>query len=89
MIQIPEDKLREAYWYLMHNKYGYQEDLDKIHPMMSLYLIEEGTIGEGMNSRAQLRYHVTELGEKIARVQYYSITRKLVHEKLNEEKFGL
>ena len=78
MIQIPEDKLREAYWYLMHNKYGYQEDLDKIHPMMSLYLIEEGTIGEGMNSRAQLRYHVTENDEKIARVQYYSITRKLV-----------
>lgn len=74
MIQIPEDKLREAYWYLMHNKYGYQEDLDKIHPMMSRYLIQEGTIGEGMNSRAQLRYHVTELGKRIARVQYYSIT---------------
>ena len=83
MIQIPNDKLREAYWYLMHNKYGYQEDLDKIHPMMSLYLIEECTIDEGMNSRAQLRYHVTELGEDIARVQYYSITKKLVDEALN------
>lgn len=77
MIQIPEDKLREAYWYLMHNKYGYQEDLDKIHPMMSLYLIEEGTIGEGINSRAELRYHVTELGEDIARIQYTAITIRM------------
>lgn len=77
MIRIPEDKLREAYWYLMHNKYGYQEDLDKIHPMMSLYLIEEGTIGEGINSKAQLRYHVTELGEDIARIQYVTITRRM------------
>ena len=87
MIQIPEDKLREAYWYLMHNKYGYQDDLDKIHPMMSLYLIEEGVIGEGMNSRAEFRYHVTELGEKIARMQYYTITKRMVHERLEQMKF--
>lgn len=89
MIQIPEYKLREAYWYLIHNKYGYQEDLDKIHPMMSMYLIEEGTIGEGMNSRAQLRYHVTELGEKIAEIQYIAITRRMVNKELDKEKFGL
>lgn len=86
MIQIPEDKLREAYWYLMHNKYGYQEDLDKIHPMMSMYLIEEGTIGEGINSKAQLRYHVTELGEDIAQIQYIAITKRLVHETLESTK---
>lgn len=86
MIQIPEDKLREAYWYLLHNKYGYQEDLDKIHPMMSLYLIEEGTIGEGINSKAQLRYHVTELGEDIAQIQYIAITKRMVHEALESMK---
>lgn len=78
MIQIPEDKLREAYWYLMHNKYGYQEDLNKFHPMMSLYLIEEGTIGEGINSRAQLRYHVTKLGEDIAKIQYRAINLRSI-----------
>lgn len=83
MIEIPKDKLREAYWYLMHNKYGYQEDLDKIHPMMSLYLIKEGTIGEGINSKAQLRYHVTKLGEDISQIQYIELTRKLVYEELN------
>ena len=67
----------------MHNKYGYQEDLDKIHPMMSLYLIKEGTIGEGINSKAQLRYHVTKLGEDISQIQYIELTRKLVYEELN------
>ena len=86
MINITEEKLREAYWYLMHNKYGYQEDLDKIHPMMSRYLIEEGTIGEGINSRAQLRYHVTELGEDIAQIQYIAITKRMVHEALESMK---
>lgn len=85
MIDIPQEKLREGYWYVLRNHTGYQEDLDKIHPMMSLYLIEEGVIGEGINSKAQLRYHLTELGEDIAQCNYTSITMKLFHEKLNDE----
>lgn len=47
MINIPEEKLREGYWYVLKNRTGYQDDLDKIHPMMSLYLIDEGVIGGG------------------------------------------
>lgn len=85
MIDIPQEKLREGYWYVLRNHTGYQEDLDEIHPMMSLYLIDEGVIGEGINSKAQLRYHLTELGEDIAQLNYTSITMKLFHEKLNNE----
>jgi len=40
-----------------------------------------------MNSRAEFRYHVTELGEKIARMQYYTITKRMVHERLEQMKF--
>lgn len=88
MIEIPEDKLREAYWYVLKNKTGFQDELDKIHPMMSLYLIEEGVIGEGMNSIAQLRYHLTELGEMIAKAYYFDLTQKMIHEYI-EENFNL
>lgn len=86
MIDIPNEKLREGYWYVLQNHTGYQEDLDKIHPMMSLYLIDEGVIGEGMNSRAQFRYHLTELGKGIAELNYITITRKLVKAELDKKK---
>ena len=86
MINIPEEKLREGYWYVLKNRTGYQEDLDKIHPMMSLYLIDEGVIGEGINSRAELRYHLTELGEDIAELNYITITRRLFHKKVYGEE---
>lgn len=47
---------------------------------------EEGTIGEGMNSKAQLRYHVTKLGEDIAQIQYIAITKRMVDEALESMK---
>lgn len=86
MINIPEEKLREGYWYVLKNRTGYQEDLDKIHPMMSLYLMDEGVIGEGINSRAELRYHLTELGEDIAELNYITITCRLFHKKVYGEE---
>lgn len=88
MIDIPNEKLREGYWYVLQNPTGYQADLDKIHPMMSERLIEEGIIGESMNSHAQFRYHLTELGETIADLNYRNITRKILEEQLKKEKIS-
>ena len=73
---IPEEKLLEVYEHLMHHKYGYLEDLNKIYPGLAQYLIKEGTIGQGVNAKLQLRYHVTSQGEKIARIQYTALTLK-------------
>lgn len=73
---IPEEKLLEGYWHLMFNKYGYLEDLNKIHPSLAQYLIKEGVIGQGINAKAQLRYHVTKHGEKIAQIQSRSLILK-------------
>lgn len=73
---IPEEKLLEAYEYLMNHKYGYLEDLNKIYPGLSQYLIKEGTIGQGVNAKLQPRYHVTSQGERIAEIQRRSLILK-------------
>lgn len=86
MINIPKEKLREAYWYLIHNPTGFQEGLNSIHPEMAEYLIQQGIIGEGMNSHAQMRYHLTDFGKENVEVYYNTITANLVRERLDEEK---
>ncbi|WP_296864393.1 hypothetical protein [uncultured Methanobrevibacter sp.] len=77
-MNIPENILIDAYTYLMNNKTGYQNDLNKIHPMLVSYLIKEGTIGVGINANAQLRYHVTKSGEHIINIQYKALLLKFI-----------
>ena len=85
-MNIPDETLREAYWYLINNPKGYQEYLEKIHPDLVEYLIQNNIIGEGMNSHAQLRYHLTDFGRVNVEMYYRTITSNLVRKKLDEEK---
>ena len=85
-MNIPDETLREAYWYLINNPKGYQECLEKIHPDLVEYLIQNNIIGEGMNSHAQLRYHLTDFGRVNVEMYYRTITSNLVRKKLDEEK---
>jgi hypothetical protein len=83
---IPDEKLREGYWYLMHNPTGFQSALMKIHPELVEYLISENVIGEGMNSKAQLRYHLTEFGKETVEMHYTTLTANLVRKELDKQK---
>lgn len=83
---IPDEKLREGYWYLMHNPTGYQSALMAIYPELVEYLISSNIIGEGMNSKAQLRYHLTEFGKETVEMYYRTLTAKLVKKELDKQK---
>ena len=85
-MNITDEELRQAYWYLMHNPKGYQSALMKIHPEMVEHLIKTNIIGEGMNSHGELRYHLTEYGREFVEMLYRTITSNLVREELDKRK---
>lgn len=62
----------------MNNKTGYQNDLNKIHPILVSYLIKEGTIGVGIDANTQSRYHITKSGEYIVNIQYRVLLLKFI-----------
>lgn len=83
-MNIPNEKLREAYWYLMKHPTGYQKSLDDIHPDLVEYLLRNGFIGEGINSAAEFRYHLTDFGEENVEMYYKTLTANLVREELDK-----
>lgn len=83
---IPDEKLREGYWYLMHNPTGYQSALMAIYPELVEYLISSNIIGEGMSSKAQLRYHLTDFGRENVEMLYNSKTQNLVRKELDKRR---
>lgn len=84
-MNIPDEQLRQAYWHLMLNPNGYQSDLTKIHPELVEHLIISNIIGEGINSQAELRYHLTEFGKDSVEIYYKTLTSNLIRKKLDEE----
>jgi len=82
---IPDEILRKAYWHVLANPHGYWSDLDQIGEGIRDYLEKENVIACGfINAKAQLRYKlIVGNGERIAKVQYTSLTLKLYREKNN------
>ena len=85
MINIPDEKLREGYWYVLQNPTGYLSDLEKIHPDLSDHFIQTNIIGEGMNSIGEPRYHLTDFGREAADIYERTITANLIRKKLDEK----
>ena len=80
---IDDVTLRKGYWYILRHSKGYLAELDKIDPNIADYFAGAGIIAFGINSEAELRYKVTPDGERIASVDYTSLTLKLFREKNN------
>lgn len=80
---IDDITLRKGYWYILRNPRGYLSELDKIDTNLADYFAGAGIIAFGINSEAELRYKVTPDGERIASVDYTSLTLKLFREKNN------
>lgn len=78
---IDDVTLRKGYWYILRHSKGYLAELDKIDPNIADYFAGAGIIAFGINSEAELRYKVTPDGERIAKVDYTSLTLKLFREK--------
>ena len=85
MINIPDEKLREGYWYVLQNPTGYLSDLEKIHPDLGDHFIQTNIIGEGMNSIGETRYHLTDFGKESIGIYYDTLTSNLIRKKLDEK----
>lgn len=83
---IDDVTLRRGYWYILRNPKGYLSELDRISDCLADYFANAGIIAYGVTSRAELRYTVTPEGERIAKVDYTSLTLKLFREKNSHTK---
>lgn len=83
---IDDETLRKGYWYVLRNPQGYLTDLDVINDSLADYFASAGIIAYGVTSRAELRYTLTPEGERIAKVDYTSLTLKLYRERNNRAK---
>ena len=79
---IPDATLRKAYWYVLLHPKGYWSELDQIDVEVKDHLEKENVIACGyINSCGDLRYKLTSDGEKVAKIQYTSLTLKLFRER--------
>ena len=83
---IDDEKLREGYWHVLMNPYGYLSELDKIHPGLADNFARVGVIVYGMNSHAGLRYRLTDDGRELAEIAYKTITANLVRKYLDRQE---
>lgn len=81
LMTIDDGTLREGYKYILSHPIGYLSELDEIDGRLASYFAGAGIIAYGITSRAKLRYKVTPDGERIARVDYTSLTLKMFREK--------
>lgn len=86
IMAIDDVTLRKGYWYILQNPKGYLSELDEIDDCLADYFAGAGIIAYGINARAELRYQVTPDGERIAKVDYTSLTLKLFREKNDKFK---
>lgn len=85
-MNISDEKLREGYWYVIHNPYGFLSDLDKIDRNLADNFARVGVIAYGMNSHAGLRYQLTDDGRELAEIAYKTITANLVRKYLDQQE---
>jgi len=83
MMNLTDEKLREGYWYVLQNPYGFLSDLDEIHPQLADNFARVGIIAYGMNSHAGLRYQLTDDGRELAEIAYNTLTANLVRKYLD------
>ncbi|MBO6023391.1 MAG: hypothetical protein J6P83_00870 [Bacteroidales bacterium] len=81
--QLTDEKLREGYWYVLQNPYGFLSELDNIHPDLADNFASVGIIAYGMNSHAGLRYQLTDDGRELAEISYDTITANLIRKYLD------
>lgn len=79
-MDIPNEKLMEAYCYILNNTTGDQKSLEDICPGLVEYLIENSLISEGIDSAAGLRYRLTDLGKEIVKENYLTLASDLCRE---------
>ena len=89
IMTIDDGTLRKGYLYILRHPIGYLSELDEIDNRLASYFASAGIIAYGITSRAKLRYKVTPDGERIARVDYTSLTLKLFREKNNSTQNAL
>lgn len=85
-MNISDEKLREGYWYVLHNPYGYLSVLDKIDQNLADNFARVGIIAYGMNSHAGLRYQLTDDGRELAEIAYKTLTANLVRKYLDQKE---
>ena len=84
---LDDVSLRRGYWYILRHPNGYLSDLDKIADNLADYLEQANVIATGINSHAQECYKlIIPDGERIAKVDYTSLTLKLFREKNKRKK---
>ena len=84
---LDDVSLRRGYWYILRHPNGYLSDLDKIADNLADYLEQSNVIATGINSHAQECYKlIIPDGERIAKVDYTSLTLKLFREKNKRKK---
>lgn len=77
-MNISDDKLRFAYYYILKHSYGYLEELRVIHPDIPDYFHSINYISTGIDAIGRERYKITEEGAQHARVSYIAISAKKV-----------
>ena len=82
-MNLPDEKLREGYWYVLQNPCDFLSKLDAIHPELAENFAKVGIIAYGMNSHAGLRYKLTDDGRELAEIAYNTITANLVRKYLD------
>lgn len=76
-MNIPDDKLRFAYYYILKHSCGYLEALKVIHPDIPDYFHSINYISTGIDAIGRERYKTTEEGYEHARVSYIAMSAKL------------
>ena len=82
---MPDEALRNAYYYLLQHPHGYLLALDAIHPDLVESFELTGTITTGINSSGNETYQLTEFGRELADTMYKALTANMVHDYLNKQ----
>ena len=76
MEQIPEDKLRFGFYYILKHTTGYVDALKMIHESLPKYFRQIGYIAYGVDALARRRYRTTQEGMEHARVNYIAMSAR-------------
>ena len=77
-MNIPEDKLRFAYYYILKHRCGYIESLRVIHPEIPDYFHSIGYISTGVDALGRERYKTTEEGTQHAKTSYIAMCARKI-----------
>ena len=77
-MNISDDKLRFAYYYILKHSCGYLEELKVIHQDVPNYFNSLGYISIGIDAIGRERYKTTEEGYEHARVSYIAMSARLL-----------